>query len=134
MLVSGTLALCLFLPVQNTRDDPATLQGEWVLVETADARRTDPGADSIRMIIQGETMTMFFAGTQTNRGTLVVDPSRKTLDMTFANGRKVLAVFELSGDVLTLCVAEAGNSRPATLNPRGGQWREKWKRVPSGHD
>lgn len=126
------LALALFLPAQNGRED--LLQGEWVLVETADAKRTDPGADSIRMIIQGKTMTMLFAGLETNRGTLVLDQTRKTMDMTFANGRKVLGVFELTGDVLTICVAEAGNSRPGSLSPRGGQWREKWKRVQPGHE
>jgi hypothetical protein len=53
----------------------------------------------------------------------------RTIDMKFANGRMVLGIYDLSGDVLTICVAEAGHHRPAGMIPRGSQWVERWKRV-----
>ena len=126
MVLSG-----LFLPAQNARDNLAMLQGEWMLLETADAKRTDPGADTIRMVIKDQTVTMFFSGLETNRGNIALGATReiRSIDMKFANGRMVLGVYELSGDVLTVCVAEAGNHRPRSFIPRGGQWVEKWKRA-----
>ena len=132
MIASGVMVLSgLFLPAQNARDNLAMLQGEWVLLETADAKRTDPGADTIRMVIKDQTVTMFFSGLETNRGNIALGATReiRSIDMKFANGRMVLGVYELSGDVLTVCVAEAGNHRPRSFIPRGGQWVEKWKRA-----
>ena len=133
MIASSILVLSagLFLPAQNARDNLAMLQGEWVLLETADAKRTDPGADTIRMVIKDQTVTMFFSGLETNRGNIALGPTReiRSIDMKFANGRMVLGTYQLSGDVLTICVAEAGNQRPSNLIPRGSQWVEKWKRA-----
>jgi uncharacterized protein (TIGR03067 family) len=138
MSFSGALMLSagLILPVQNARDDLAMLQGEWVLLETADVKRSDPGADSIRMVVKDRTLTMLFSSATTNRGTIVLGSNReiRTLDMRFANGRMVLAVYVLTGDVLTICVAEAGNARPESLIPRGSQWVEKWKRITPLHE
>jgi uncharacterized protein (TIGR03067 family) len=138
MIFSGVLVLSagLFLPGQSARDELGMLQGEWVLLETADAKRTDPGADSICMVISDQTMTMLFSGVETNRGSLVLGFTRgvRTIDMKFANGRVVLGVYELIGDMLTFCVSEPRNARPGSLAPRGSQWVEKWKRIPPGHE
>jgi len=132
---AAVLALCatLFLPMQAGAERAALdrLQGEWALAETADAQRVDPGADSIRMVISNKTITMLFGRLETNRGTMVVGQSKgaRTIDMKFGNGRTILGIYELAGDLLTICVADTGNSRPERLAPTRRQWLEKWKRV-----
>jgi len=127
------LSTTLFLPLQASeeRADLDRLQGQWALVETADTQRVDPGADSIRMVITDKTITMLFGPLETNRGTMVLGQSKgaKTIDMKFGNGRTVLGIYELADDVLTICVADAGNNRPERLAPARRQWLEKWKRV-----
>jgi uncharacterized protein (TIGR03067 family) len=127
------LSALLFPPMQTGEDraDLDRLQGEWTLLETADAKRVDRGADDIRMVITNRTITLLFGRLETNRGTMVIGQAKgaRTIDMKFANGRTVLGLYELSGDVLTICVADAGNSRPERLAPTRRQWLEKWKRV-----
>jgi len=127
------LSTTLFLPLQagEERADLDRLQGEWMLVETADAKRVDPGADSIRMVITDKTITMLFGRVETNRGTIVIGRAKSfsTIDMKFANGRTVVGIYEVAGNLLTICVADAGNSRPERLAPTRRQWLEKWKRV-----
>jgi len=127
------LSALLFPSMQagEERADLDRLQGQWTLVETADAQRVDRGADDIRMVITNKTITMLFGRLETNRGTLVIGQAKGfgTIDMKFANDRTVLGIYELAGDVLTICVADAGNSRPERLAPTRRQWLEKWKRV-----
>jgi hypothetical protein len=43
------------------------LQGEWVLLQTADEKHTDRGDDSIRMHIDGNSVTMTFQGLKTHQ-------------------------------------------------------------------
>ncbi len=127
-----------WLTIQSREEsqDLATLQGEWALMETADAKGPDRGAEAIRMVIKRYTMTMLFGGLETNRGTMALGLSKgvRIIDMKFANGKSVLGVYELAGDLLTICVAEGGNARPGSLAPRGTQWLEKWKRAQPGHE
>jgi uncharacterized protein (TIGR03067 family) len=109
------------------------LQGEWVLLQTADEKHTDRGDDSIRMHIDGNSVTMTFQGLKTQEGTLKLDPCRNgQIDMNLADGRVVKGKYELSGDGLTFCFDECGKSRPDALSPRNSQWLEKWKRAAKG--
>jgi uncharacterized protein (TIGR03067 family) len=135
MIPAAVLALSasLFLPLQAGEDraDLDRLQGQWTLLQTADAKHVDSGADDIRMVITNKTITMLFGRLETNWGTMVLGQANgaKTIDMRFGNGRTVLGIYELAGDMLTICVADAGNSRPERLAPTRRQWLEKWKRV-----
>src|SRR5713226_6914051 len=92
------------LPSQSREESKelAMLQGEWALMETADAKGPDRGAEAIRMVIKRYTMTMLFGGVQTNRGTMALGLSKgaRIIDMKFANGRSVQGVYELAGDLL----------------------------------
>ena len=116
--------------------DSLGLEGEWTLLATADEMRSECGSDSIRMVIKNQTVTMLFAGMETNRGSFVLGRAKTAghIDMTFANGKSVLGVYELAGDTLIICIAEAGNPRPIGLAAKGSQWQEKWKRVRPGND
>jgi uncharacterized protein (TIGR03067 family) len=124
-LIVGTALLA------GSPGDLNNLQGEWILLASADENRPERGDDSIRMVIKNQTMTMLFAGLETNRGTFFLGRAKTAgnIDMTFGNGKSVLGIYELTGDILTICVAEAGNCRPVSLAPKGSQWQEKWKRV-----
>src|SRR5260370_8303365 len=104
-------------------------------METADAKGPDRGAEAIRMVIKRYTMTMLFGGLETNRGTMALGLSKgvRIIDMKFANGKSVLGVYELAGDLLTICVAEGGNARPGSLAPPGTQLLQKWKRADPQH-
>jgi uncharacterized protein (TIGR03067 family) len=117
------------VPEERARD-LAALQGEWVLLETADARRTDRGDDAIRMTIRDEAITLTFHGTVNNEGSIDVGGTdvRRCIDLRLDTGVS-RGVYEIDGDFLTVCIDEPGKARPTTLTPTGTQWRERWKRV-----
>src|SRR5262245_61005700 len=137
MGVQAVLALSidLFLASQAGEERPGKqpdgLQGQSLLVETADTTRVDQGDNSIRMTIKRNETVMSFAVLTTNRGTFKVGLRKgvKTIDMEFANGKAVRGVYDLAGDTLTICVDEAGRGRPGTLTPTGTQWVERWRRA-----
>jgi len=104
------------------------LQGEWVLLGTADAHRPEVGSVNIRMVIKGTQVTTTFFGKVTNEGTVTLGAG-KALDMHFDNGAVVQGVYELRDNVLTMCFADAGQTRPTSLAPTGAQWVETWKRA-----
>ena len=136
MQFPATLMVALALANPTGNDQERTqprdaLQGEWVLLETADQHRTDRGGDSIRMLIRGNEITLSFGEVATNRGTFTVGVANrvKVIDFKFANGRSVQGIYELRGEILTMCVDDAAKGRPNTFLPHGTQWVEKWKRV-----
>jgi uncharacterized protein (TIGR03067 family) len=108
------------------------LQGEWRLEFTGDEKHTDPGCDESRMVVQSDGGVAFVLGDRMqNSGTFSFAKAGKvhTLDLKLADGRTLLGVFEVTGDELVVCFAEAGKDRPAGTSPKGGQWAETWKRV-----
>src|SRR4051794_21563180 len=117
LLVLLTVAICLFgsaPPGGEPRPMAlAQLQGEWVLLGTADAHRPEVGSPNIRMVIKGTQVTMTFFGKVTNEGTVTLGPG-KALDMHFDNGTAVQGVHVLRDDVLTMCFADAGQARPTS--------------------
>jgi uncharacterized protein (TIGR03067 family) len=128
-------ALTLAAPAQGQPDavppQARALEGEWVLLETSDEKRVDPGDDNIRMLIKGSDVTMKFVELTTNRGTVHVGDAKRvtTLAMKFNNGKAVHGVYRIRGDVLIICVEDVGNARPDGATPKGTQWAEKWKRA-----
>src|SRR5262249_10297942 len=120
----------------QTCEDPAAgqlrkLQGEWILVETADGKRVDRGDDRIRMLIEGRQVTMTFFGRVTNRGGVGVGLGKgvNTLGLGLGNGRTGLGVYEPRGGTVVICQDEAGNGRPRTLAPKGTQCAGTWGRI-----
>jgi len=115
------LSAGLFLSTENQ------LQGEWMLLETASETRSDRGDEAIRMSITGKAVVMKFRELLTNRGSVTLRPG--IIDLQFGDGQPVRGVYSLEGDILILCFAEPGQSRPISLTPRGTQWLERWQRV-----
>jgi len=131
------LALTLPASAQGQKEDapkqPGFLQGEWVLLETSDEKRVDPGDDNIRMLIKGSDVTMKFAKMTTNRGTVEVGDAKgaKTIARKFSNGKAVHGVYETRDKELILCVDDVNNARPSAMTPKGTQWVEKWAKAPT---
>jgi uncharacterized protein (TIGR03067 family) len=107
------------------------LKGEWVLVSTADEKRTSPGSDDCKMVIDANGRVVLKLGARTtNRGTIKLSRSGKVnlVDLKLTTGL-FLGIWELSGDELVICFSAAGKPRPAALKPKGSQWQERWRRV-----
>lgn len=127
--------LLVMLAVPNAEErnskEPKILQGEWVLIETADEKRADRGHDSIRMVIRDGAVVLKIADLITNEGTIKIGmmDGKQAIDMHLANGKDVVGIFDLKGDTLIICVDDSANRRPQTLTPKGTQWAEKWKRL-----
>lgn len=107
------------------------LQGEWVLVETANEKRTEQGDDTIRMVIDKKAVTLKFRGLTTNHGIVEIKliESATLIDMRLGEGKTWLGRYALEGDRLTFCFDQAGRKRPNGMVPEATQWTEKWRRV-----
>lgn len=110
------------------------IHGEWVLAETSDATKTDKGDANIRMILEGTTVRLMFAGHSTNRGSFKVTQTknRKVIEMKLQNGRSVWGLYELQNGSLVMCVCDRENALPTTIAPSGQQWQERWVRAEAG--
>ena len=107
------------------------LKGEWTLVNTQDAKRTDRGDDNCRMSIRpnGE-VTLRIGELTTNTGKVSATRADKTgqIDFKFKTG-VVLGLYERRDDSLIICCDHEAKGRPTTLRPEGTQWRETWRMV-----
>jgi uncharacterized protein (TIGR03067 family) len=77
------------------------------------------------MIIKGQKLTLEFGGARLH-GTIKVDASKKpaTLDLLLEDfqGKQftILSIYELKGDSLKICGAEAGKDRPTEFSSKEG--------------
>jgi uncharacterized protein (TIGR03067 family) len=111
--------------------DSERLQG--TCVQTAwerDGERNppDPLGGPARVTFAGDTFAVVLAdGTTPIAGTFKLDPSRdpKAADWTDTlgpdAGKTFPAVYQLDGDELSFCAADAGQPRPTSLTPGPGQ-------------
>lgn len=134
MIVAASIGFVL--PTDNEKESTGKeidkLQGEWVLIETADEQRPDRGDPNSRMVISGKTVTLKFHELTMNSGSFEVGFSRKARSINMKLGEETktwLGIYELHGDYLTICFDQPGKGRPTSLMPKGTQWAEKWKRV-----
>jgi uncharacterized protein (TIGR03067 family) len=107
------------------------LQGEWVLLLTADEKRISPGCADCKMVVSANGRVELKLGDRTtNRGTITLTRAGKDnlVDLKLTTGL-FLGVHELKGDDLVICFSEAGAPRPAGMKPRGKQWAEHWRRA-----
>ena len=124
----------LFLVSGNNRaagqaDD---LEAEWKLASTHDEKHTYPGCDESRMIVRtGGGVVFELGGKVTSRGDFSCPRSGKLhcINLHLAEGKTLMGVYEVKGDELIICFAEAGKERPTATTPKGTQWAETWKRV-----
>jgi uncharacterized protein (TIGR03067 family) len=120
-------------PAANADDDAANqelarLEGVWsfVVVKVNGQEQPQAGREADRMIIQKDGRYAVVQRPQITHGTIKVDPapSPKLYDITIGDGRlkglKVPAIYDLTGETLTIYMPLGGNQRPATLESKAG--------------
>jgi uncharacterized protein (TIGR03067 family) len=103
------------------------LQGNWapVSLEMGAQKFPDERAKAIALTIAGNEYTVTVSG-QADKGTLKLDPAAKPKAMDIVGtdgpnkGRTFPAIYELSGDTLTICYALEGKDRPTEFKTRPG--------------
>ena len=124
-------ALLDYTPISEPQDSPAVaaerarFMGRWqVLTRESSGESLDMtdrdfsftfGADRYRLVVNGRTR---------QDGTFTLDPRRqpRRIDWTArVNGKehRVLGLYEFGGETLKLCMADAGEARPAKLSTVG---------------
>jgi uncharacterized protein (TIGR03067 family) len=122
------------------KQDLARLEGVWsfVQVKVSGNEHAQTGHEADRMIIQKDGRYAVVQQPRITHGTIKVNPapSPKHYDITIGDGRltglSVPAVYELSGDTLTICMPLMGNERPAAVESKAGDHHlfEVFKREP----
>lgn len=132
-------AVLLFIRTLDDSSPPSDMrescrfEGTWCLLQTRDERKTEVGSDGIRIAVARDGSVVFtFENLMTNRGTFKLSSCGKAtrIDLTLADGQTFEGRFALQGDTLRMCFCEPGKGRPFSLDPRGTQWAEVWKRLP----
>jgi uncharacterized protein (TIGR03067 family) len=135
------LALSLPLAAPALKDKGlrhASLVGDWVAVRLVNNGTEDGSPHSVRY---GFTADGRWPGTRD--GTALPGPSRAyaldpkanppaidlTFDPTMGDRGRLLGVYELKGDTLTICMGNAGQPRPAAFEPGDGRTLIVLKRV-----
>jgi uncharacterized protein (TIGR03067 family) len=121
------LLLAVALPAAAGGKDDAVkaelgrLKGAWqaTAVEQDGKRATDDVAKQMRLVFDGEELTVFAGDTVLMRGAAQLDPGAKPKALTLAStagrlkGQTVEGIYELDGDALTVCLGPPGGPRPA---------------------
>jgi uncharacterized protein (TIGR03067 family) len=108
-------------------EDLRLLQGNWKVVSAELGGDLCPGNDlaDLRLTIRDRTWTVELHGSR-DRGTLTVDVSQRPRAMNLVGtegptrGKTLLAVYDLSGDMLRVCYALDGKERPAGFESKRG--------------
>jgi uncharacterized protein (TIGR03067 family) len=135
-------SVCLALALTSSRaaaaadasaakDELARLEGVWsfVTVKVDGKEQPQAGREADRMIIQKDGRYAVVQRPQITHGTIKVDPtaSPKHYDVVIGDGRLkgliVPAIYELSGDTLTICMPLGGNERPTAVESKPGDHR-----------
>jgi len=132
---SAAVIIALISASANSARADATrldqLTGEWALVSTQDAKKTDRGHDDCRLSIQASgEITLRIGELTTNSGKIAARRVDETNQVDFhLKTGVVLGIFERRGDTLIICCDREVNGRPTTLHPQRTQWRETWRLV-----
>ncbi|HVS36440.1 MAG TPA: TIGR03067 domain-containing protein [Gemmataceae bacterium] len=128
---ASALAALLLLPALLRADDPPTgdkdLDGTWEAVSNAVDGKEQPLPPDGKLLvtISGGSLTLK-ADVGSHMATIGVDASKtpKTIDITPQDGadkgRTALGIYEVKGDELRLCGADAGKDRPTELTSKPG--------------
>jgi uncharacterized protein (TIGR03067 family) len=109
--------------------DAEKLTGLWVVVSQAfDGEEVDPAdikKEKLHLVIKKDELA-FLAGTLTrSTSSWVIDSTKQPKQITLTGiepvkGRKVLAIYELEGDTLKLCIAGPEEDRPTKFETKRG--------------
>jgi uncharacterized protein (TIGR03067 family) len=140
-----TLALSCHFQAARADDDAAKqelarLAGVWSFAQVKVDGKAQPqgGHEADRMIIQKDRRYAVVQRRGITHGTITVDPSHspKRYDVSIGTGpmkgMKVAAIYDISGDTLTMCLPLGGTERPTVLESKPGDHRlfEVFKREP----
>jgi uncharacterized protein (TIGR03067 family) len=125
-----TVSLSLILVTAALADDKSDLQGLWQAEKVVGNGKEAPPAvvKKFRIQIEGDTLT-FNPGGENRRHTITLDPKAKpkAMDLTPldgpAKGRTLpVAIYELKGDTLRICLDKEGRSgkRPTRFKTVAG--------------
>jgi uncharacterized protein (TIGR03067 family) len=132
MLPLTFLTAALLLPLDAAEDAKKELekiQGTWVAasVEFNGGKATPERAATIKVICKDDKYVQTEAGREVEKGSHKLDPSKKPkhMDITVTDGEQKgktqLAIYELEGDTLKICVARAGEKdRPTEFAAKSG--------------
>ena len=143
-MVIPVLATTVFLAACTTDPVPKDYAGPLAYIADSGANNGSASANFFYLYkVNGETIaesrTMSLKATNTYRmqvNILIRRVPAREATFTIVGRREYSApiiamvrkVYEVTGDELTLCWAEAGQPRPTGLKPQGSQWAERWKR------
>jgi uncharacterized protein (TIGR03067 family) len=125
----GLVGIVLVLGLQDAGPDAAkqdleTQQGVWAVVSS---RRGGSDADTnivatIRRAVEGDHVVWTRSGKRFAGTTIVLDPKAKPAAIDVipdggpSRGERVLGIYKLEGDELTICMADAGKPRPVKFS------------------
>lgn len=130
------LAVTLLVAADAPADDAVkkeldNLQGTWVATAGEAGGQTflDDQLKAMKFVVQGNkyTFTMKETTEHPEKGILKPDPapSPKALDIEITEGpeqgKTQKAIYELDGDTLKICFAQAGKDRPTEMSAKGEQ-------------
>jgi uncharacterized protein (TIGR03067 family) len=133
MMRAGSIALLAAVLLSSSswsddsKDDSKKLQGTWLprSAELAATPLPDETLKTIKLVVKNGKYTVT-VGTDTDEGTVKCDPSAKpkSLDIVGTEGpnkgKTILAIYELSGDTLTVCYDLSGKNRPTEFKTKKG--------------
>ncbi len=111
----------------DAKDANRSLQGTWLpsSAELAGKKLPDEVVKTIKLVLEDDKYTVT-VGKGIDRGTCKLDPKAKprTLDITGTEGpnkgKKILAIYERTGDTLRVCYDLSGKGRPTEFATKAG--------------
>jgi uncharacterized protein (TIGR03067 family) len=117
-------------PVDSAKAEPAKHQGTWVatLMEREGQKTPADVVATITRVVEGDNVVWKRAGKPFAGTSVRLDPKAdpKTIDVRPDGGPSrdtpVLGIYKLDGDDLTICMADAGATRPKEFSsPKGSK-------------
>jgi len=141
----GVLLLIVAVPVvaqdkqeEAVKAEMAKLEGTYTLVSTEQAGMKIEGeqAKKLKLVIKDKKWTVYINDKVSTSATFTIDPAKKprTVDMTGTmggdKGKKYLAIYELTGDNLKVCIGDT-KARPRAFEAKTGTMTqlEMWKKT-----
>ncbi len=130
VLAGGHLPGVAIRPMKKdpVKEDMKKLEGEWVIesyIQGGQDHSATFGGGKMTRTISGNRWTTSSIG-QVTQYTFRIDPTKKpkTIDITMAGDgtqkQTFLCIYEVEGDTLKLCQAQAGQNRPAKFEATNG--------------